>query len=470
MKKLVKPLIIAGVCAAVIAVTAFILHKIKVNNREKKTCDVYSVADLSYDTSVWGNSESLSGSVVINNEQKVYVGANSRIAEIVVSPGDEVKAGDVLMRYDMTQQQLQLQIERTELEISRANIQDEKNELAKLEETEPVEPTEETTTEAPTTEAPTTEVPTTEAPTTEETATNTDATTETATGTDATTEAPTTEAPVTEEPAPEEFAPEDEGSEPPEKTYTAEELEKAIKEKQEKIKRMELEYQLDLVAFQLLEYSTETGEVYANFDGVVANVTDQASAVANNDPLITISGDNAYVVEANVGEFSLDKYKVGAECELYCYDNGMNYRGVVTEISEYPTESGDGYYSSSTVESFYPMKIALIDCYDMMYQGMYMEITMKGPDGESSGPVSSDTFCLPTAFLMRDGNNYYVMKKSGDRLKKVYVKTGKIMGGGYLMEIVDGLGRNDFVAFPYLDTAQEGVHAVEKDTSDLYDY
>ena len=520
MNKKLKLFIILLVIAGVITGTAFLLHYLKVNNREKKTVDVYPVDDLAYDPTMWSGAETLNGSVNVNNEQKIYVGATSHVAEIKVKEGDHVKAGDVLMVYDMTQQQLQLSIERTELEISRAGVEDAKNELAKLQQITPVEETTEapTTTEEPTTsEEPTTETPTTEEttekktteeetteeettekkkktteektteeegttekkkktteekPTTEETTeepTTEEPTTETPTTETPTTETPTTEEPTTEEPDPDEF----DDIEDEEETYTKEELEKAIAEKQSEIRSLEIEYQLDYVAYQILEFETETGEVYANFEGDVRSVLDPAAAAESGDPVITLSGEGAYVVTTSIGELSLDKYKTGTECDLFCYDNGMYYRGKVTEISEYPSEDGD--YYSSKVESYYPVKIAIESTDEVLTEGMYMEITMDGPMGENAGVGQEETkkttgLCLLQAFLKRDGNNYYVMKEVDGRIKKVYVKTGKILGGGYLIEVLDGVKYGDYIAFPYSNAVQEGLHTVQKSADELYNY
>ena len=478
MNKKIKVLIITLVCAGVIAATVLILHKVKINNREKKTVDVYPVEDIAYDPSIWGDSETISGNVVVNNEQKIYVSGQSRISEICVSEGDKVKAGDVLMIYDMTQQKLQLDIERTELEISRAGVEDAKNELQKLLETEPVEPT----TEAPsTTETPTTEEPTTETPPTSEEKPTEEPTTETPT-----TEAPTTEAPTTEAPPEDDEIEDFEDDGDFEITYTKEELEEAIRDKQAEIRSLEIEYQLDYVAFQILELEAESGEVYANFDGEVTYVGSADASAGSDEPVITVSGNNAYVVETSIGELSLAKYKTGTECSLYCYDNGTNYSGKLTEISEYPTEDEYGY--SSKVESYYPVKIAITDCPEPLSRGMYMEITM-GDSGDipeedeitdetedaeeeenAETSSSSSSLCLLQAFILREGNNYYVMKEVDGRIKKVYIKTGKIMSGGYMIEVTEGLSRSDFIAFPYSSSAEEGIHTVHKSVDELTGY
>ena len=97
MNKKLKLFIILLVIAGVITGTAFLLHYLKVNNREKKTVDVYPVDDLAYDPTMWSGAETLNGSVNVNNEQKIYVGATSHVAEIKVKEGDHVTVNQPLM-------------------------------------------------------------------------------------------------------------------------------------------------------------------------------------------------------------------------------------------------------------------------------------------------------------------------------------------------------------------------------------
>ncbi|MBQ9609777.1 MAG: biotin/lipoyl-binding protein [Lachnospiraceae bacterium] len=377
--------------------------------------------------------------------------------------------------------------------------------------------TEAPTTEAPATEAPTTEVPTTEAPTTEAPATEapttetppTETPTSEATATDASkqeepvteapateepateapvteapateapaTEEPVTEAPVTEEPATEAPAAEEPVTEAPqedwpdneqddsgfddfedgETLYTREELAKAISDKQNEIKSLNIEYQLKEIEYEIMQYQISNGQVVANFDGVVKSVTDEEEALANNQAMIVISGNSGYTVRSSIGELSLDKVSIGDVVDLFCYDTGMNYSGKITDISMIPTD--DSYSYSSLLQTNYPMTITIEDA-DDLEQGMYMEISL--PD---TGEVSN-SYYLPMPFVKRDNDNYYVMKEVNGELKKVYVEGGKIIWGDTL-EIKRGIGYNDYIAFPYASDAVEGTKTKHASIDELY--
>ncbi len=163
MSKKKKIIISLVVTVVVIGLITGILLAVKKKTKNKKTVEVYSVTELSENSSNFGSWKTMSGRVIIKNEQKIYLNAQQQVAEVLVKEGDTVKAGDVLMRYDTTSQNLQLESMAADVEIARVAVIVAERELEKLKNTTPVEPT----TEPPVTEAPTTEAPTTEAPTTE---------------------------------------------------------------------------------------------------------------------------------------------------------------------------------------------------------------------------------------------------------------------------------------------------------------
>ena len=88
-----------------------------------------------------------------------------------------------------------------------------------------------------------------------------------------------------------------------------------------------------------------------------------------------------------------------------------------------------------------------------------MEITINNED-EDEG-----SFYIPLAYVRKENGNYYVMKDVDGKLKKQYVKTGKIIWGDTI-EIKSGITMEDYVAFPYAKDAVEGVKTKQ---SSMYD-
>ena len=408
MNKTKKIIIIVISCIVVLGGIYFALHFLKQKNQNSKTVGVYAVSEIGYDASnMWDNS-TLSGNVTVNSEQKVYVGKKQSVSEIKVKEGQSVKAGDVLLVYDTTANDLQLQLQKSELELSRVSIIDAQRELEKLKQTTPLE-----------------DIPTTEAPII---ATDSDA------------------------PKPDEIPDVDV---PP----TREELKNQIAQKEQEIKSMQTQYEIAQVKLQMEELQNSTGEVLANFDGVVKSVTTADEAASSGNPVLVVSAADGYQVESQIGELAMSTVRVGDTVSMYCYDTGMNYDGTITEISTFPADGYTNY--NSKVETYYPIKIALNDATDIS-QNMYMEITLNSGSEDTSGG-----FYLSKAFMKQEGSNYYVMKDVDGRLKKTYIKVGNKTSGDAVL-VLGGLTMQDYIAFPYLDEAVEGVKTVQKTTDDLY--
>ena len=403
MNKAKKIIIIVLSCVVVLGGIYAALRMLKQKNQNSKTAGVYAVSEIGYDASdMWDNS-TLSGNVTVNSEQKVYVGKTQSVSEIKVTEGQSVKAGDVLLVYDTTANDLQLELQRSELELSRVSIIDAQRELEKLKATTPLE-----------------DIP--------------------ATGSDAPQPDPDTDP---------------DADTPP----TREELKNQIAQKEQEIKTMQTQYEIAQVKLQMEELQNSTGEVLANFDGVVKSVTTADEAASSGDPVLVVSAADGYLVESQIGELAMSTVKVGDTVSMYCYDTGMNYEGTITEISTFPADGYTNY--NGKVETYYPIKIALTDSTDVS-QNMYMEITLNSGAEDTSGG-----FYLSKAFMKQEGSNYYVMKDVDGKLQKTYIKVGNKTSGDSVL-VLGGLTMQDYIAFPYLDEAVEGVKTVQKSTDDLY--
>ncbi len=448
-----KIIIILVVVVLVTSAIAGVLSILKNKTKEKNAVHVYSVSELSTPSEMYEYSTYYYGYVDTSMEQNIYLSSSQQVKEVKVTEGQEVKAGDVLVVYDTTAQELALDLMRADVEIARAAIVVAERELEELKQITPVPETppttEEPTTEAPVTEEPTTETPVTEESTTEDMSTPSDATTEQATTEEPTTEAPVTEEPTTEEPTTEEPIPEED-------VYTEEELKKAISDKEDEIKSLKIEYQLKQIDLEIMEYQNAGGEVVANFDGVVKTVMDQEEAILNSKPFIVVSGDSGYTVNAELGELSLGTVSIGDQVEMYCYENGMSYTGTITEISDTPM----GYGNNHSTESYYLMKIS-VESDDYLSTGMGMDITMNQTVDEEP------SFYISLAYVVEENGKYYVMKENNGKLEKVYLKTGQILWGSEI-KVYSGITMDDYIAFPHSKDAVEGAKTKIASMYDMY--
>lgn len=401
MKKKIIITLIVIVC--ILGLGAGGIYIYKQHSKNSNPIDVYSVQDF---VGGWyGNEQMIDGYVTSNDEQSVYVDNDKVIKEMLVTPGDEVHVGDVLLKYDTTLLELQVEKQKTQIEVYKTNIKLAEKELKELENTTPVEPEEPTEPEIPV-----------------------------GTPGDAGYEPPA----------------DDDGTDPDDMTitYTKEELDMAISSKKAEIRDAKLQLQMAELQLKQQQRTVDQGTVISKMDGVVQIADDSEENIASGKPVVVVSGDGTFSVVATVGEWSLDKMPVGKEVSLYCYETGETYIGMVTEISLVPT---DNYYSQLT-ETGYPVTISIQGAGDLR-EDMWMEVTL---DGESSMMMGeNDDIVLPMALVRQENGNYYVMKQDGDRLKKQYVKTGKIYYGTEI-EIQAGITPDDYIAFPYDKNAVEG--------------
>jgi len=118
LSKTVKRLIIALVIIAVVCGGVFAAVKI-IRAANRKPVNVYSARDFTM-TNYWGDSSETYGSVTTDRIQKVYSSDTQTVTEIYVGEGDQVKKGDLLLAYDTTLSDIDL--EKAEISLSRMEL------------------------------------------------------------------------------------------------------------------------------------------------------------------------------------------------------------------------------------------------------------------------------------------------------------------------------------------------------------
>ena len=117
-------LAVAGIAAAVRATTS-------------TTVPVLPVSNLNYGEMMdWENS--VTGTVTSDGEQNIYLSDTETVEEVLVSEGQSVHKGDVLLRYDTRATKLKLEKEKINREKIELSIEVARENLRKLEQTSPV--------------------------------------------------------------------------------------------------------------------------------------------------------------------------------------------------------------------------------------------------------------------------------------------------------------------------------------------
>ncbi len=412
-----KLLIIAIILLVVLVGGTIAIKMFRKHKRNSNPIGVYSV---SYYTGygMMDTAESYSGSVSSNGDQSVVLDNTKTLKEVLASEGDAVEAGDVLLTYDTYKDSLQLDSMYSQLAVYNTNMTIAKKALTKLQNTTPVEKQEGPAAEEPADEA-------------SENDAATDDITDDATDGDA------------------------------EETYTKEELELAIKKKNDEINSIQNSIDNQNLSIRKQERKISKGSVVAEADGVVVKVDMSDENIASGFPVIVVSSEGTYSTTVSVGEMDIDSVNIGDEATVYCYDTGEMYMGKVVSIGTSP----NGTTSYPCVQSTYPVKISLSDVEDMVDEA-YVEVTINGSaeDFESGG---GDDIMLPLYLTKKDNGGYFVMKEVDGRLKKQYIETGKIYYGAQIV-VKSGITSEDYIAFPYEKEAVEGKVTVHKENDDLY--
>ena len=133
MKKLIITLIIIFI---VIGLGAGAAYWYRTNRKNTNPVNVYSVSN--WVGNYYENEQTMSGNVVVSDEQNIYIDTERQVKEIYASPGDSVSVGDVILEYDNTQDVLRLNTMKANLEVAVTNLRLAQNQLAKLNNVTPI--------------------------------------------------------------------------------------------------------------------------------------------------------------------------------------------------------------------------------------------------------------------------------------------------------------------------------------------
>ena len=166
---------------------------------------------------------------------------------------------------------------------------------------------------------------------------------------------------------------------------------------------------------------------------------------------ISIVGSEGLYVKGDISELWLDKIKVGQEITASSWETGATYQAKIQSIDTYPNES-PMYWGMGNPNCSYYSFTAYIENADDLKNGQYLSLSFASQD-----VATTNRIYLESSYIREENGKSYVMKDSNGKLVKQYVTTGQIVSGGYAIEIKAGLTEEDYIAFPYGKTAQEGV-------------
>ena len=128
-----KKWIAAFIAAGVLLLGGVTVYAVKTSSQS--TVKVVSVSDISGGGG-WSDN-SLSGNITSDVSQNIYLADSQKVKKIYVKEGDTVKVGDDLLTYDMTLENLDLEMKKLEKQGIELNIEKANREITKLKNTKP---------------------------------------------------------------------------------------------------------------------------------------------------------------------------------------------------------------------------------------------------------------------------------------------------------------------------------------------
>lgn len=231
--------------------------------------------------------------------------------------------------------------------------------------------------------------------------------------------------------------------------YTAAQLANAIRDKQQEIKSLDLDYRKAKLTLADDQALLSDGVVYAKRSGVVRKVSDVDNPPTDGSSFLEIASGTGLSISGTVSELALDQVKVGDTITGYSWNSGETYTAEVISVDTYPSD--DGYYNGTGNPnvSYYGIS-AYVDDSSNLSVGDYLELTFSSNSENSS-------IWLSNAYIRKDGKQSYVYKDDGNgKLIKQYIETGSVLWGEYV-EVKSGITESDYIAFPYSKNAKDGT-------------
>ena len=230
---------------------------------------------------------------------------------------------------------------------------------------------------------------------------------------------------------------------------TASELVRAIHAKESEVREYDIDIRRKQLELSELQTQLADGVVYAKRSGVIKGLKDMNHVPTDGTPFLTVAGGTGTEEKGTISELLLTTIQKGTKVSVTSYETGSIYDAVVTQIDNFPTNSGEGFYGGNPNVSMYGFT-AYIEKGDDLKQGTYLALSIQQENMDTS------SIYLSNAFIRDEHGQKYVMKDVDGKLVKTYIKTGKVYFN-MSTEVLSGLADTDYIAFPYGDGAIEGT-------------
>ena len=241
--------------------------------------------------------------------------------------------------------------------------------------------------------------------------------------------------------------------------YSKEELNKAIGEKEREIATASLDIREADLKIKKVEQKLQDETIRSTINGVVKKVGDPLKGEINGEPFIVVESSGGVYIKGYLSEDMLGKVKPGQVVSGMAYESMTPFQAEVKEVSPYPADDYAMYNNREV--TYYPFTAFIQDSTGLKDREM---VTMDLPqeDGAISGIFLSKEYVRS-----KDGEDYVLKEGKNGKLVKQPVRTGRTFYGS-LIEIKEGVTKEDYVAFPYGKKVKEGAKAKKSTLAELY--
>lgn len=241
--------------------------------------------------------------------------------------------------------------------------------------------------------------------------------------------------------------------------YSKEELNKAIGEKEREIATANLDIREADLKIKKVEQKLQDETVRSTINGVVKKVGDPLKGEIDGEPFIVVESSGGVYIKGYLSEDMLEKVKPGQMVSGMAYESMMPFQAEVKEVSPYPADDYRMYNNREV--TYYPFTAFIQDSTGLKDREM---VTMDLPqeDGAIAGIFLSKEYVRS-----KDGEDYVLKEGKNGKLVKQPVRTGRTFYGS-LIEIKEGITKEDYVAFPYGKKVKEGAKAKKSTLAELY--
>ena len=221
------------------------------------------------------------------------------------------------------------------------------------------------------------------------------------------------------------------------------------------IKQAEYDKKVKQTEMDKQKNQMENDTVYSTMTGVVQSIDetvldgDTTDMYGQEKTYITLMASGEYRIKAKINEQNVHQITPGSAVLVRSrVFEDQTWTGVISEIDTSQTEDNvNGMYygmsntDASQTSSSYAFYIVL-DSYDGLILGQHVYVELLS---ESAG---EDLLAIPSAYLMQEGDQWYVWADRDGKLEKRAVTLGTYYEVEDTYEILSGLTPEDYIASP----------------------